>query len=133
MRPHFLKIFKGQSPEYLFKILPSFTKTYDTRINDKIPLFSGKHNFCINSFFPATVIEWNNLALNIRNSKTFSAFKESIFKFIRPSSNSIFNCHSPKGIKLITSLRLGLSHLREHKFRHNFQDALNPICSCGDE
>ena len=54
-------------------------------------------------------------------------------KFIRPSSNSIFNCHSPKGIKLITRLRLGLSHLREHKFRHNFQDTLNPICSCGDD
>ena len=78
------------------------------------------------------MIEWNNLDLKIRNSKTFSAFKISILKFIRPSSNSIFNCHSPKGIKLITRLRSGLSHLREHKFRHNFQDTLNPICSCGD-
>ena len=27
---------------------------------------------------------------------------------------------------------MGLSHLREHKFRHNFQDTLNPICSCGE-
>ena len=26
---------------------------------------------------------------------------------------------------------LGLSHLREHKFRHGFLDSLNPICSCG--
>ena len=26
----------------------------------------------------------------------------------------------------------GLSHLREHKFRHNFQDILNPTCSCGE-
>ena len=130
---YFFKIFKGQSPEYLFKMLPSVSKTYNTRTNDKIPLFSGKHNFFINSFFPSTVIEWNNLDLKIRNSKTFSAFKKSILKFIRPSSNSIFNCHSPKGIKLITRLRLGLSHLREHKFRHNFQDTLNPICSCGDD
>ena len=24
-----------------------------------------------------------------------------------------------------------MSHLREHKFKHNFQDNLNPICSCG--
>ena len=71
--------------------------------------------------------------MKIRNSNTFSAFKKSILKFIRPSSNSIFNCHSPKGIKLIARLRLGLSHLREHKFRHNFQDTLNPICSCGDD
>ena len=84
-------------------------------------------------FFPSTVIEWNNLDLKIRNSKAFSAFKKSILKFIRPSSNSIFHCHSPKGIKLITRLRLGLSHLREHKFRHNFLDTLNPICSCEDD
>ena len=115
------KIFKGQSPEYPFKILPSVSKTYNTRTNDKIPLFSGKHNVFINSFFPSTVIEWNNLDLKIRNSKTFSAFKKSILKFIRPFSNSIFNCHSTKGIKLITRLRLGLSHLREHKFQDNFR------------
>ena len=24
-----------------------------------------------------------------------------------------------------------MSHLREHKFKHNFQDCLNPVCSCG--
>ena len=146
---YFFKIFKGQSPAYLFRILPSVSKPYNTRTNDKIPLFSGKHNFFTNSFFPSTAIEWNNLDLKIRNSKTFSewnnldlkirnsktfsAFKKSIWEFIRPSSNSIFNCHSPKGIKLITRLRLGLSHLCEHKFRHNFQDTLNPICICRDD
>ena len=31
----------------------------------------------------------------------------------------------------LTRLRLGMSHLREHKFKHNFQDCSNPICSCG--
>ena len=24
---------------------------------------------------------------------------------------------------------LGLSHLREHKFKHSFQDSINPLCS----
>ena len=24
-----------------------------------------------------------------------------------------------------------MSHLHQHKFKHNFQDCLNPICSCG--
>ena len=28
-------------------------------------------------------------------------------------------------------LRVGISHLRGHKFKHSFQDTLNPICSCG--
>ena len=34
-------------------------------------------------------------------------------------------------MKLVTRLRLGLSHLREHKFKHSFQDTLNPLCGCG--
>ena len=32
---------------------------------------------------------------------------------------------------LITRIRLGFSHLREHKHRHNFP--VSPICSCGTE
>ena len=28
-------------------------------------------------------------------------------------------------------LRLGLSRLREHKFNYNFQNCINPLCSCG--
>ena len=45
--------------------------------------------------------------------------------------NSIYNCHNPKEIKLITRLRIGLSHLREHKFKNIFQDLINPLCNCG--
>ena len=33
------------------------------------------------------------------------------------------------GIKLLTRLRLVLSHLREHKFNDNFQDTISPLCS----
>ena len=41
------------------------------------------------------------------------------------------NCHNHKGVKFITRLRLGLSHLWQRKFKHSFQDCLNPFCSCG--
>ena len=50
--------------------------------------------------------------------------------FIRPKANSVFSCNSSKGLKFVTGLRLGLSYLREHKFKHNFQDSINPLCSC---
>ena len=63
--------------------------------------------------------------------ESFSIFKKNLLKFIRPSQNSIFNCHNPKGVKLLTRLKLDLSHLRDHKFKHNFQDSLSPICNCG--
>ena len=51
-------------------------------------------------------------------------------EFIRPSPNSIFDIYNPYGIKLLTRLRLGLSHLNEHKFKHGFNDTTNPICIC---
>ena len=91
----------------------------------------SSHNDTENSFFPFTVIEWNKLDNNIRNLKLVSAFEKQIIKFIKPSPNSTFNVHNPHGIKLLTRLRVGLSHLREHKFRHNFQDSLDPFCNCG--
>ena len=93
--------------------------------------FKISHNFFKNSLFPSTIIEWSNLDPSLRNSKSFVDFKDSILKFIRPSPSNVFNYNYYKGIRLITRLRIGMSHLREHKFKHNFQDCLNPICSCG--
>ena len=41
--------------------------------------------------------------------------------------NSIYNIHKPLGVKYLTRLRIGYSHLKEHRFRHNFQDLKNPL------
>ena len=30
-------------------------------------------------------------------------------------------------------MRVDLSNLCKHKFKHSFQDTLNPICSCGED
>ena len=106
----FYKVFKTQSPRYLFEVIPTAKRAYITRNNDKLPHFKVKHNYFKNSFFPSTVIEWNKLDLNIRNSESLTSFKSKVLKFIRPSENSIFLCNNPKGIQLLTRLRLGLSH-----------------------
>ena len=71
--------------------------------------------------------------LNIRNSESLNIFKNSLLKFLRPSGSTVFNCHNPRRVKLLTRLRLGLIHLWQHKFKHGFQDSLNPICSCGND
>ena len=65
-----------------------------------------------------------------RNRLLFSLFKKSLLIYIRPDGNSIFNVHDAYGLKLLTRHRLGLSHLRKHKFDHNFLDTINPLCSC---
>ena len=78
--------------------------------------------------------EWTNIDKSMRNSESFSIFKKNVLIFVRPSPNSIFNCHNnPKGIKLLKRLRLGLSHLSDHKFKHSCQKLLNSICNCGTD
>ena len=96
-----------------------------------IPLLNTNRNFFKNSFFPSK-IKYNKLDPGLRKAlESLSVFKANILKFIPPSPNSVYICHNPKRFKFINRLRLGLSHLREHKFNHSFQDTNNPLCSCG--
>ena len=127
----FYKIYKNKSPFYLFNLIPEKTSSYATGNVDYIPLIKIKHNFFKNTFFPSAIIEWNKLDPTIRNTESFGIFKSNILKFIRPTPRSFFNCYNHKEIRLMTRLCLGLSHLREHKFNHNFQNCINPLCSCG--
>ena len=55
-------------------------------------------------------------------------FFKNILKFKRPSPNSTSNWFNTKDINYLTVLRLGLSHPRDHQFKHNLLDSLNPIC-----
>ena len=97
-------------------------------------LFSRrKQSFSKNSFFPAVIIRWNKTDVNIRNLVYCNVFKRVILKFIRPEPNQVINVDSSDGIKFHTRIRLGLSHLDDHKFMHNFQDCVNPTCNCGQE
>ena len=66
-----------------------------------------------------------------KNISKKNTVKKNILQFIRWTPNSVYNCHNPKGIKLIMWLCLGLRHLREYKLKHNFQESVNPLCDCG--
>ena len=87
-------------------------------------------NFFKDSLFLTVVSERNSLDRNIRNSSSINVFKKESLKFIRPEPNSAYNIHDTKGLKSLTRLRLRFSHLGDHKFRHNFQDCVSPMCSC---
>ena len=130
---HFYKIFNDKSPSYLFNLIPNFDRVHNTRLSYNVPTIKVKHNYFKNSFFPSAISEWNKLDLNIRNSASLNAFKNKLLNFIRPCSNSIFDIHKPREIKLLTRLRLGLSPLHEHKFSYCFQDTLNPLCECAKD
>ena len=117
----------------MYNLIPSRVKFYSSR-NSQISNISNiktRSNFFRNSFFPSSVIEWNKPDRDICNSDSLNIFKLSVLKFVRPIANSNFDIDNPYGLRLLTRLRLGLSHLRYHKFRHSFQDCINPICDCG--
>ena len=115
----------------IFSNFPLIQSPYTTRNTENILLFKTKHNFFKNYFFRSAVIEQNKLEHNIRNVGCHSAFKNNTLKYIRPTPKNVFICKNHRGIKLITRLRVGHSHLREHKLKHRFHDTLNPICSSG--
>ena len=81
----FYKVFKNESPRYLFNIIPIRNPAYSTRNHVNIPLFKTNQNFFKNSFFSSTIIEWNNLDPNLRNPDTYGTFKNAILEFIRPA------------------------------------------------
>ena len=58
-----------------------------------------------------------------------SIFRKNFLHFIRSAPNSIHNCHIPKELNILRNL----SHLREHKFKHNFENSTNPLCNCGHD
>ena len=95
--------------------------------------FSTATNYFKSSFFSYYISEWNKLSTVLRNSASASIIKNDLLKFIRPKNATIYKIFDHIGLKLLTRLRVNLSHLRQHKFRHNFLDTLNPLCSCSLE
>ena len=92
------------------------------------------HTDCFkNPFFPSTLNDWYKLDETIRNSESISIFRSRLLLFIRTLESNVFNIFDPIGLKFLTRLRLGFSHLNEYRFRHNFQDCMNSLCSCSLE
>ena len=116
-------------PKYLSDIIRSTARRYSSRNANNIPSVTVNNNYFVNTFFPSTISEWNKLDLSIRNSTSLNIFKGRLLQFIRPLENSVFTCHNPIGIKYLTRLRFASSHLRYHKFKHGFLDAVDPLCS----
>ena len=129
----FYKIQSTGLPKYLLQLIPTNNHSYTLRKPLNIPHYYCRSDTFKNSFFPNVIIEWNKLDEKVKGATSFSLFKDALLKVGRPHANSTCRIHNPIGIRLFTRLRHGLSHLNEHKFRHNFADCVNPLCSCSIE
>ena len=68
-----------------------------------------------------------------RSYISYNSFPKALLNIIGPSDNKVFheiNIHDHVGMKLLIRIRLGFSHLGQHKFRHNSEDTVNALCSC---
>ena len=126
------KIIKHEAPNYLISLIPKREQTFKTR-NKHLPTYNCRTDCFKYSFFPCTLNDWFNLDVGIRNSESISIFKSKLLSFIHLLQNNIFNIFAHEGLKLLTRLRLGISHLNEQRFIHNFQEYMNPVCPCSLE
>ena len=113
-------------------MIPHESHSYNNRNSEDIPTYHCRTDSFKNSFFPWIIHEWNKLDLGIRKS-TYSVFRQYLLKVIRPQPSATFNVCNFAGLPLLTRLQLGLSNLNEHRFNHNFQNCINPLCTCSLE
>ena len=84
-----------------------------------------KTNFFKNYFILTVIMVWTKIDVNIGNSASCNVFSRVILKFIRPEPNQVLNVDIGERSKFLTGTGIGLSHLADCKFRHNFQDCEN--------
>ena len=84
------------------------------------------------SFYPTCLSEWKELEPEMRFAPPIAVFKKKILSIIRPPAKSVYGVHDPKGLSYLTQIRVGLSKLNFHKFRHYFRDTINPMCLTSD-
>ena len=122
------KIISTKLPLYLYELIPPLERSH--RYPSCFQTFRCRTTFFQNSFLPFAITEWNKLDSDIKSIDSHPMFRKKLLAFIRLLGNDTYGIYHPLGIRLLNRLSLGFSHLREHKFRHNFADTLNPLCSC---
>ena len=100
-------------PSYLYELILKSNPNYSTQNFDHIDPYYCRTDIFKYSFFPYTIAEWNKLDANLKNAKSYMCFRTSLLKIVRP----VFKVFNPLGIKFLTRLRLGLSHLNQNKFK----------------
>ena len=83
----------------------------------------------LQSFFPDATKNWNCIITDFRELPSFEEIKKHLISLYRPIAKPTFNIHN-SALRYILQLRVGLSHLRHHKKRHNFADTPSDVCLC---
>ena len=125
----FYKIINNLTPDYTRNPIPQRQESnYSLRRRATIGQIRVRTERFKSTFYPNCLSEWEKLDTEIRESHSVNSFKKQLLGLIRPPSKSVYGTHDPKRLSILTQLRVGLSKLNYHKFKHNFRDTLNPLC-----
>ena len=111
---------------------PLLQSRYCLRKQDAVGRIRTRTENFQSTIYPHCLSEWNELDAEIRHAPSIDAFKTKLLSKIRPLPKSVFRIHDPTGLSYLTQLRVGLSKLNFHKFKHIFRDTINPMCPTND-
>ena len=121
------------SPAYTLDPIPQIQQSqYSLRKRDVIGRIRARTERFQSSFYPSCLSDWNDLCPEIRLAPTIAISKKQLLFKICPPSKSVFGIRDPIGLSNLTQRRVDLSKLYIHKFKHNFRDAINPMCPTND-
>ena len=129
----FYKIINHLTPDYTRIPIPQRqASNYSLRRRATTGQIRARTERFKSTFYPNCLSEWENLDPEIRESRSVNVFKKQLIGLIRPPAKSVYGIHDPKRLSILTQLRVGLSKLNFHKFKHNFRDTVNPLCLISD-
>ena len=129
----FYKIINNLTPLYTRDPIPALHQSqYSLRKRDVVGRIGARTEKFQSSFYPNCICEWNKLGPEIRLAPSVAVFKAKLLSIIRPPTKSVFGIYDPIGLSYLSQIRVGLSKLNFHKFKHNFRDTVNPMCPTND-
>ena len=131
---HFFRLLKGDAPKYMTAPIPQ-PKHFNCSLREQNvfePLATRTKGY-YDSYYLYCLREWNKLDPSLRSIDSLSKFKAQLIKSRRPPKRYVFKISDIVGVRLLSRLRLGFSHLREHRFRHNVSNSSGCICGDDDE
>ena len=108
---------------FLFYQLSTAIVNFPFRVDGLLVSYSANLEVACNYPYIKILLLW---FIKHHYSKGLVFLKHYTLKFIWLALTSVFSCENQSGIKVITRLRVNLSHVREHEFQHGFQDSWNP-------
>ena len=124
----FLKVINGLVPTYLSSLIPEMREQrYDLRKTNSIVAPKCRTDTLKSSFSRTVSMSGTTLVWEFREERSLSLFRTRLIGLVRPMKGQMYGIHDLFGVRRLTQLRVGLSPLRDHTFRHNFLDTNDPM------